>query len=43
MSPRAESPEYDRTRRFYAAVGFVPFVGFEPEPGDYMMWMLREL
>jgi GNAT superfamily N-acetyltransferase len=43
MSPRAASPEYDLTRRFYAAVGFVPFVELEPEPGDYMMWMLREL
>jgi len=43
MSPRANSPEYDLTRRFYAAVGFVPFVEFEPEPGDHMMWMLREL
>jgi GNAT superfamily N-acetyltransferase len=43
MSPRAHSAEYDLTRRFYAAVGFVPFVEFEPEPGDHMMWMLREL
>ena len=43
MSPRAHSPEYDLTRRFYEAVGFVPFVEFEPEPGDYLMWMLREL
>jgi GNAT superfamily N-acetyltransferase len=43
MSPRANSPEYDLTRRFYEAVGFVPFVEHEPEPGDYMMWMLREL
>jgi len=29
--------------RFYEAVGFVPFVEFEPEPGAYMMWMLRDL
>ena len=43
MSPRAGSPEYDMTRRFYEAVGFVPFVEFEPTPGDYFMWMLREL
>ena len=43
MSPRARSPEYELTRRFYEAVGFVPFVEIEPEPGDYMMWMLREL
>jgi GNAT superfamily N-acetyltransferase len=43
MSPRADSPEYDMTRRFYAAVGFTPFVEFEPEPGDYMMWMFRTL
>jgi GNAT superfamily N-acetyltransferase len=43
VSPRADSPEYDLTRLFYGAVGFVPFVEFEPEPGDYMMWMLREL
>lgn len=43
MSPRADSPEYDRTRRFYEAVGFVPLVEFEPSPGDFMMWMLRDL
>jgi GNAT superfamily N-acetyltransferase len=43
MSPRANSPEYDWTRRFYEVMGFVPFVEFEPEPGDYMMWMLRGL
>lgn len=43
MSPRANSPQYDLTRRFYEAVGFAPFVEFEPEPGDYMMWMLRSL
>jgi GNAT superfamily N-acetyltransferase len=43
VSPRTDSPEYDLTRHFYAAMGFVPFVGFEPEPGDCMMWMLREL
>jgi GNAT superfamily N-acetyltransferase len=43
MSPRADSPEYALTRRFYEAVGFVPFVEFEPEPGDYLMWMLRAL
>lgn len=43
MSSRANSPEYDLTRRFYEAVGFAPFVEFEPEPGDHMMWMLREL
>jgi GNAT superfamily N-acetyltransferase len=43
MSPRADSPEYDRTRAFYAAMGFEPFVEFEPEPGDWMMWMVRAL
>src|SRR5262249_45626263 len=43
MSPRANSPEYGRPRRFSQGVGFVPFVEFEPEPGDHMMWMLREL
>ena len=41
MSPCAGSPEYESTRRFYEAVGFEPFVEFEPEPGDHMMWMLR--
>src|SRR5262245_23910833 len=34
MSPRADSAEYALTRRFYAAVGFVPFVEHEPAPGD---------
>jgi GNAT superfamily N-acetyltransferase len=43
MSPRAESPEYDLSRRFYNALGFMPFVEFEPEPGDYLMWMIRPL
>ena len=43
VAPRWSSPEYERTRRFYEAVGFVPFVELEPEPGDYMMWMLRDL
>jgi GNAT superfamily N-acetyltransferase len=43
MSPRDDSPEYAVARRFYAAMGFVPFVEFEPNPGDWMMWMLREL
>ena len=43
MSPRAESPEYNLTRRFYEAVGFVPLVEFEPAPRDYMMWMFRGL
>jgi GNAT superfamily N-acetyltransferase len=43
VSPRTDSPEYDRTRLFYQAAGFVPFVEFEPEPGDHMMWMLRDL
>ena len=43
MSPRAKSPEYDLTIRFYEAVGFVPFVELEPEPGDYMMWMIHTL
>jgi GNAT superfamily N-acetyltransferase len=43
MSPRADSPEYDLSRRFYEALGFLPFVEFEPEPGDYMMWMIRTL
>jgi GNAT superfamily N-acetyltransferase len=43
LSPRFKNPEYDLTRRFYTAVGFAPFVEFEPEPGDHMMWMLRVL
>jgi len=43
MSPRDDSAEYAVARRFYAAMGFVPFVEFEPNPGDWMMWMLREL
>jgi GNAT superfamily N-acetyltransferase len=43
MSPRADSPEYDRTRAFYEAMDFEPFVEFEREPGDWMMWMVRAL
>jgi len=43
MSPRAQSPEYDLTRLFYEAMGFAPFIEFEPEPGDYMMWMIRAI
>ena len=43
VSPRADSPEYDLTRLFYEAMGFVPFIELEPEPGDYLMWMLREV
>jgi len=43
MSPRTLSPEYDITHRFYEALGFHPFVEFEPEPGDYMMWMMRSV
>ncbi|MET0192922.1 MAG: GNAT family N-acetyltransferase [Hyphomicrobiaceae bacterium] len=43
MSPRDDSAEYAVARHFYAAMGFVPFVEFEPSPGDWMMWMLREL
>ena len=43
MSPRADSPEYDLTRHFYETMGFVPFIEFEPEHGDYMTWMLRDL
>jgi GNAT superfamily N-acetyltransferase len=43
MSPRSGSPEYEMTRRFYEALGFLPFVAFEPAPGDHMMWMLRSL
>ena len=43
MSPRAASPEYDLTRMFYESVGFRPLVEFEPEPGDFMMWMIRDL
>lgn len=43
MSPRCKSPEYEATRRFYEAVGFAPLVEFEPSPGDFMMWMLRDL
>ena len=41
MSPRANSPEYDMTRYFYEALGFVSFVEFEPAPNDYMMRMIR--
>ena len=40
MSPRAKSPEYDLTRYFYEALGFAPFVEFEPAPNDYLIWML---
>lgn len=43
MGPSDESPEYAMTRRFYEAVGFRPFVEFEPEPGDFMMWMMKPL
>jgi len=43
MGPRADSPEYDRTLAFYEAMGFEPLVEFEPEPGDWMMWMVRTL
>ena len=43
MSPRANSPEYNLTRRFYQELAFVPFVEFEPSPGDYLMWMIRKL
>src|SRR5262245_10631648 len=43
VSSRASSPEYEMTRRFYQAVGFTPFVEFEPEPADYMMWILHDL
>jgi GNAT superfamily N-acetyltransferase len=43
MSPRADSPEYDRTCAFYEAMGFRPLVEFEPEPGDWMMWMVKAL
>ena len=43
LSPRVESPEYDITRRFYESVGFVPLVEFEPEPDDWMLWMVRGL
>ena len=43
MSPRANSPEYDMTRYFYEALGFVPFVEFEPAPNDYIMWMIKPL
>jgi GNAT superfamily N-acetyltransferase len=43
MSPRAESPGIRPDRAFYAAMGFEPFVEFEPEPGDWMMWMVRAL
>lgn len=43
LSPRACSPEYELTRRFYEAVGFEPFIELEPEPGDFMMWMVRRL
>jgi GNAT superfamily N-acetyltransferase len=43
VSSKAENLEYELTRRFYLALGFKPFVEFEPEPGDYMMWMVREI
>ena len=43
MSPRDDSAEYAVARRFYTAMGFVPFVEFEPNPGDWMMSMLLEL
>jgi GNAT superfamily N-acetyltransferase len=43
VSPRIENPEYEQTRRFYSALGFKPFVEFEPESGDFMMWMVRRL
>ena len=43
MAPRSESPEYDLSRRFYEAMGFSPFVEFEPEAGDFIMWMIRLL
>jgi ribosomal protein S18 acetylase RimI-like enzyme len=43
MSPRADSPEYHLTRAFYEAMGFASFVEFEPEPGDWMMWMVNAL
>src|SRR5262245_61731569 len=35
MSPRDDSAEYAIARRFYAAMGFMPFVEFEPNPGDW--------
>lgn len=41
MGEKAQSPAYDATRRFYEAMGFVPLIAFEPEPGDHMLWMLR--
>jgi ribosomal protein S18 acetylase RimI-like enzyme len=43
MSPRAKSQEYDLTRQFYLALGFEPLIEFEPEPDDYMMWLVRRL
>jgi len=43
VSPRAGSPAYDWTRQFYEAAGFRPFIAFQPNPGDYMMWMQRAL
>lgn len=43
MSPRAVSPEFEITRRFYKAVGFIPLVETEKATGDWMMWMLRVL
>jgi GNAT superfamily N-acetyltransferase len=43
LSPRIESPEYEKTRRFYSALGFSSFIEFEPEPGDFMMWMVLKL
>ena len=43
MSPRAENHEYELTRRFYQAVPWFRTPHGEPEPGDYMMWMIRRL
>ena len=43
MSPRSGSREYELTRHFYQSVAFVPFIEFEPEPGDWMMWMHRQI
>ena len=43
VSPRMNSPEYEITRRFYRRLGFIPFVEFEPAPGDHMMWLLRPI
>lgn len=43
LSPRWPSAAYDATRRFYRAVGFVPWLEIEAVPGEPMLWMRRRL